>query len=321
MTPVRSFSSRVSTIPKIVGVILSLLSLPTLRGSLQQRRDRGALREAAEQSRDPGNRRDLRAPVRRRTDRHRSRGSAADLERSPDPHTAGLPTTTATASSPSLRRSCSGRETPSPPISPAPFPMTFRRTPAPIRNSISGRCHSGCPTPRRARASGRVDYADTDAGDRRGWIFDFDISANEAARRVLEDPDARFSLQHEQYGTVLGETDYYFVSNQQGIYAEQNGAGDCFLNQGTTEPATVSVYHRGRELAEGRLPPDHCLAVSVGPDSIARGRRGHREGLQTGTTAPGGHPSAGEFSLHVQHRRPGSSGPDPFPAEELQSRS
>ena len=70
-----------------------------------------------------------------------------------------------------------------------------------------------------------------------------------------EDPDARFSLQHEQYWTVLGETDYYFVSNQQGIYAEQHGAGDCFLNQGTTEPATVSVYHRGRELAEGDCPP------------------------------------------------------------------
>jgi hypothetical protein len=101
----------------------------------------------------------------------------------------------------------------------------------------------------------RVDYADTDSGDRRGWIFDFDISFNEAARRVLRDPDARFSLQHDQYGTILLETDYYFVSNQQGIYAEQGGAGDCFLNQGTTEPATVSVYHRGRELEGAECPP------------------------------------------------------------------
>ena len=102
---------------------------------------------------------------------------------------------------------------------------------------------------------GPVDYADTDSGDRRGWIFDFDISSNEAARRILEDPDARFSLQHDQYWTVLVETDYYFVSNQQGIYAEQDGAGDSFLNQGTTEPATVSVYHRGRELAADECPP------------------------------------------------------------------
>jgi hypothetical protein len=51
------------------------------------------------------------------------------------------------------------------------------------------------------------------------------------------------------------ETDYYFVSNQQGIYAEQLGAGDSFLNHGTTEPATVSVYHLGRELAAADCPP------------------------------------------------------------------
>jgi hypothetical protein len=102
---------------------------------------------------------------------------------------------------------------------------------------------------------GSVDYADTDSGDRRGWIFDFDISANFAAQRILKDPDARFSLQHAQYGTILAETDYYFVSNQQAIYAEQHGAGDSFLNQGTTEPATVSVYHRGRELDATDCPP------------------------------------------------------------------
>jgi hypothetical protein len=106
---------------------------------------------------------------------------------------------------------------------------------------------------------GPVDYADTDSGDRRGWIFDFDISANPAAQRILQDSDARFSLQHAQYhaqyGTILAETDYYFVSNQQAIYAEQHGAGDSFLNQGTTEPATVSVYHRGRELAATDCPP------------------------------------------------------------------
>jgi hypothetical protein len=102
---------------------------------------------------------------------------------------------------------------------------------------------------------GPVDYADTNSGDRRGWIFDFDISANPAAQRILQNPDARFSLQHAQYATILAETDYYFVSNQQAIYAEQHGAGDSFLNQGTTEPATVSVYHRGRELAATDCPP------------------------------------------------------------------
>jgi hypothetical protein len=102
---------------------------------------------------------------------------------------------------------------------------------------------------------GPVDYADTDSGNRRGWIFDFDISSNAAAQRILQDPEAKFSLHHAQYGTVLAETDYYFVSNQQGIYAEQKGLRDYFLNQGTYEPATVSVYHRGRELGAGECPP------------------------------------------------------------------
>jgi hypothetical protein len=102
---------------------------------------------------------------------------------------------------------------------------------------------------------GPVDYADTDSGDRRGWIFDFDITSNTAAQKILQDPEAKFSLQHATLGSVLAETDYYFVSNQQGIYAEQNGPGDSFLNQGTSEPATVSVYHRGLELSPAQCPP------------------------------------------------------------------
>jgi hypothetical protein len=102
---------------------------------------------------------------------------------------------------------------------------------------------------------GPVSYADTEYGDSRGWIFDFDISSNAAARAILRDPAAKFSLRHAQYGTVLAETDYYFVSNQQGIYAEQNGPSGSFLNQGTCEPATVSVYHRGRELGPAECPP------------------------------------------------------------------
>ena len=100
-----------------------------------------------------------------------------------------------------------------------------------------------------------VNYADTEAGDQRGWIFDFDIASNAAAQKILQDPEAKFSLTHAQYGTVLAETDYYFVSNQQGIYAEQNGPGNAFLNQGTVEPATVSVYHRGNELKPADCPP------------------------------------------------------------------
>lgn len=102
---------------------------------------------------------------------------------------------------------------------------------------------------------GPVDYADGDAGDRRGWIFDFDIASNEKAQQILKDPEAKFTLQDAQNNIVLAETDYYFVSNQQGIYAEQHGPCDIFLNQGTTEPATISVYHRGRELGPAECPP------------------------------------------------------------------
>ena len=102
---------------------------------------------------------------------------------------------------------------------------------------------------------GPVEYADTAAGDAKGWIFDFDIASNTDAQKALSDPDAVFTLVHSTLGMVLAETDYYFVSNQQAIYGEQLGSGTEFLNQGTREPATISVYHRGQELAGDACPP------------------------------------------------------------------
>jgi hypothetical protein len=105
---------------------------------------------------------------------------------------------------------------------------------------------------------GAVDYANTTQGDQRGWVLDFDISSNKAARQVLEDADAKFTLVHSSLGVVLEETDYYFVSNQLAIYAEQFETGSQFLNQGTLEPASVSVFHRGQELSA-----DHCPPITV----------------------------------------------------------
>jgi hypothetical protein len=93
-----------------------------------------------------------------------------------------------------------------------------------------------------------VPYADTAAGDACGWIFDFKLSTD------IGD-DATFSLVSPTLGTVLSETDYYFPSNQQAIYAEQYGPNDVFLNQGSLEPATVSVYRRGKLLAPEECPP------------------------------------------------------------------
>lgn len=105
---------------------------------------------------------------------------------------------------------------------------------------------------------GPVPYTDLDGGNARGWVFDFDVSSNAPAQQALQDPQAAFSLVSATHGTVLAETDYYFPSNQQAIYAEQNGPGNVFLNQGTTEQATVSVYHRGK-----LVPPSACPSITV----------------------------------------------------------
>jgi hypothetical protein len=102
---------------------------------------------------------------------------------------------------------------------------------------------------------GPVEYANTAQGDAAGWIFDFDISSNQAAQKLLADPAAEFKLVHSLLGIILEETEYYFVSNQQGIYAEQFKTGSLFLNQGSLEPATISVFQRGVELTATQCPP------------------------------------------------------------------
>jgi hypothetical protein len=112
---------------------------------------------------------------------------------------------------------------------------------------------------------GPVPYTDMDGGNALGWVFDFDISSNAETQQALKDPEAAFSLVHATYGTVLAETDYYLPSNQQALYAEQHGPGDVFLNQGTTEPATVSVYHRGKLLPASACPPITVWAYSSTP--------------------------------------------------------
>jgi hypothetical protein len=102
---------------------------------------------------------------------------------------------------------------------------------------------------------GPVPYTDVNGGDQRGWLFDFDIASNADAQKALQDPEATFSLSNPTYQTVLAETDYYFPSNQQAIYAEQHGAGGLFRNEGPLEPATVSVYRRGKRLSAADCPP------------------------------------------------------------------
>lgn len=102
---------------------------------------------------------------------------------------------------------------------------------------------------------GPVSYADTWAGNRGGWLFDFDISSNQQAQKILAGGNATFQLVHADYVVVLAETDYYFVTNQQAIYGEQHGSGTQFVNQGSQEPASVAIFQQGQELAAGACPP------------------------------------------------------------------
>ena len=102
---------------------------------------------------------------------------------------------------------------------------------------------------------GRVHYEDTQKGNQRGWLFDFKIPPK-AQQLLKKDSNATFRLYSEKSGEeVSAETNYYFVSNQQTVYGEQFGSKKEFLNQGKTEPVTVSVFHRGRELDAASCPP------------------------------------------------------------------
>lgn len=100
---------------------------------------------------------------------------------------------------------------------------------------------------------GVVDYANTDQGNAQGWLFDFTMSAD--VQTLMDDPATTLKLVSQEFGDVLAEVDYYFVSNQQAVYAEQDWPGDSFLNHGTNEPATVAVYHRGQALTAANCPP------------------------------------------------------------------
>ena len=112
---------------------------------------------------------------------------------------------------------------------------------------------------------GEVHYADGAFGDARGWLYDFDISRNPAAQTALKDPNATFSLISKQFGSVLAETEYYFPTNQQAIYAEQHGSTDRFFNQGSEEQAMFSVYRYGKRLDKNTCPPITLWAYRATP--------------------------------------------------------
>ena len=125
---------------------------------------------------------------------------------------------------------------------------------------------------------GALPYADTAAGNTKGWIFDFDISNNPIALSLFADPAAKMSLVSQAFGAVLTEAKYYVITETQAIYGEQNGPVDQFRSQGeATEPATFQVFHQGKQLAGG---PD--LPITVwGYRTTPLGYSGARQVLAT----------------------------------------
>ncbi len=125
----------------------------------------------------------------------------------------------------------------------------------------------GDSTGQRVAEIGSVDYLDAVRGDAQGWLFDFDLTAaaDGRAAALLDRPDARLQLESTQLGTVLDEVDYYVVTDQLAVYAEQHGRDDEFLSQGVDEPISVSVYHRGERLEASECPPIHAWQYRSAP--------------------------------------------------------
>jgi hypothetical protein len=140
------------------------------------------------------------------------------------------------------------------------FPDYYQTGPTPVNDKYDfGPVSLVVSTATGSAVIGPVDYTNTANGDQQGWILDFDISGNVDAQQVLQDErNASFQLTHPKLGVILAETDYYFVSNQQAIYAEQFGSGSQFLNQGSLESASVLVYRRGLQ-----IPAHKCPAITV----------------------------------------------------------
>lgn len=104
---------------------------------------------------------------------------------------------------------------------------------------------------------GEIPYADTAAGNRCGWVFDLDLRQvdDERVTRLLADDTSTLELRSPTRGVLSSEVDYYVVTDQLAVYAEQGGPVDEFLSQGELEPVDVRVYHRGQLLDPTTCPP------------------------------------------------------------------
>lgn len=105
---------------------------------------------------------------------------------------------------------------------------------------------------------GPIPYQDTDAGDRKGWVFDFPTAKlTKDQLQLIADGD--FFVTSPKYGDLLAEQRYLIASDQSCVFGEQdlspNATTDQFMNDGPSEvPATIRVYDKGRELSGTAAP-------------------------------------------------------------------
>jgi hypothetical protein len=118
-----------------------------------------------------------------------------------------------------------------------------------------------------------LPYDATDAGNQCGWVIDVDLGAlDPAVTQLLADDSASLRMYSAKFGVISSEVDYYVVTDQLAVYAEQGGPADEFLSQGTLEPISVQVYRRGRVLDASECPPitmwEYCASPIQTPGGV-----------------------------------------------------
>lgn len=136
---------------------------------------------------------------------------------------------------------------------------------------------------------GSIPYQDTEAGDQRGWIFDYPLPSG--ALDLIRNGD--FFLTSPTYGDLLAESRYFVASDQSCIYGQQDGPPAQFVNEGTAGPATVRVFEKGRELDRASCPPMQVWEYDTTPNQSPGPRTLNATGFRAGdplsviTAAPG----------------------------------
>lgn len=128
---------------------------------------------------------------------------------------------------------------------------------------------------------GPINYQDTAAGDRAGWVFDISIKnlSSDALQMITE---GNFALNSARYGDLLAEADYFIASDQSCIFGDQGEQGstiDEFLNESPIpQPATIRVFQKGQELDAYTCPPLTVWQYDTTPNQ----QPGMREQIATG---------------------------------------